>query len=586
MGHITVSNRYRSDRAGVLGVGDEGRQVRLAGWVSRRRDHGGIAFLDLRDATGIVQVVIDPTAVPSVHDVRSEWCLSIEGKVRRRPDGTVNPDLPTGEVEIAGDTLTVLSPADGLPFQLDDRAEIEEKTRLEFRYLDLRRPRMAANLVARSKAVAAIRRSLDDLGFLEVETPTLIRSTPEGARDLLVPSRHQPGSFFALPQSPQLFKQLLMVSGVERYFQIARCYRDEDFRSDRQVEFTQLDLEGSFWEEPEIQTAIESAVAAAVEAVRGVAPPLPLPRMTWSEAMDRFGTDKPDLRFGMELVDLSATFAGTEFAGFGNVLSEGGSVAGLDAGALALSRSGLDGLVARAKELGASGLVWMVVEEGGGVRSPVAKVMAAGEIDGVVDALGAATGDTLLLVADVKRRRAQGVLGQLRIELGRPEGHDDLSFLWVTEFPAFEETASGQLAPSHHPFTAPVDVAEMEERPEEAVSRAYDLVVNGIELGSGSIRIHDPEVQRRVFEILGISAEQAESRFGWFLRALRYGAPPHGGFAFGIDRLVAVLRDEPNIREVMPFPKTQTGSDPLTGAPTPVDDEQLAELGIKAVEEE
>ena len=581
MGHVIVSNRYRSDRAGVLGVGDEGRQVRLAGWVSRRRDHGGIAFLDLRDSTGIVQVVIDPAAVPAVHDVRSEWCLSIEGTVRRRPEGTVNPDLPTGEIEVGGDSLTTLSPADGLPFQLDDRAEIEEKTRLEFRYLDLRRPRMAANLVARSKAVAAIRRSLDDQGFLEVETPTLIRSTPEGARDLLVPSRHQPGSFFALPQSPQLFKQLLMVSGVERYFQIARCYRDEDFRSDRQVEFTQLDLEGAFWEEPEVQAAIEVSVAAAVEAVRDSAPPLPFPRMSWSEAMDRFGTDKPDLRFGMELEDLSAVFAGTEFAGFGNVLSEGGSVAGIDAGAIALSRSGLDGLVARAKELGAPGLVWVVVEEGGSVRSPVSKFLAEREIEGVIGALEAVEGDTLLLVADVKQRRAQGVLGQLRIELGRPEGHDDLSFLWVTDFPAFEETAGGQLAPSHHPFTAPVDVAAMEEHPAEAISRAYDLVVNGIELGSGSIRIHDPEVQRRVFEILGISAEQAESRFGWFLRALRYGTPPHGGFAFGIDRLVAVFRDEPNIREVMPFPKTQTGSDPLTGAPTPVEEEQLAELGVR-----
>jgi aspartyl-tRNA synthetase len=576
-----VSNPYRSDRAGVLGVGDEGRQVRLAGWVARRRDHGGIAFLDLRDSTGIVQVVVDPGAVPAVHDVRSEWCLSIEGMVRRRPDGTVNPDLPTGEVEVAGDSLTVLSPAGGLPFQLDDRAEIDEKTRLEFRYLDLRRPRMAANLVARSRAVAAIRRSLDDLGFLEVETPTLIRSTPEGARDLLVPSRHQPGSFFALPQSPQLFKQLLMVSGVERYFQIARCYRDEDFRSDRQVEFTQLDLEGAFWEEPEVQAAIEAAVSAAVEAVRHVPPPLPFPRMTWSDAMDRFGTDKPDVRFGMELTDLSAVFADTGFAGFAGVIDQGGSVVGLDVGPLGLSRSGLDGLVARARELGASGLVWMVVEGSGAVRSPVAKVLTGGEIEGVVDALDAVEGDTLLLVADVKRRWAQGVLGQLRLDLGRPPGHDELAFLWVTDFPAFEETATGQLAPSHHPFTAPVDVAAMEERPAEAVSRAYDLVVNGNELGSGSIRIHDPEVQSRVFEILGISADEAEQRFGWFLRALRFGAPPHGGFAFGIDRLVAVLRDEPNIREVMPFPKTQTGSDPLTGAPTPVGVDQLEELGIR-----
>jgi aspartyl-tRNA synthetase len=369
---------------------------------------------------------------------------------------------------------------------------------------------------------------------------------------------------------------------VERYFQIARCYRDEDFRSDRQVEFTQLDLEGSFWEEPEVQAAIEAAVAAAVEAVRRDSPALPFHRMTWSEAMDRFGTDKPDMRFAIELADLSDVFDGTAFAGFGDVLEEGGSVIGLDAGALSLSRAGLDALVARAKELGASGLVWMVVEEGGGsVRSPVAKFLAEGEIDGVIGALEAVEGDTVLLVADVKRRRAQKVLGQLRIELGRPEGHDELCFLWVTDFPAFEETANGQLVPSHHPFTAPVTVATMQERPAEAVSRAYDLVVNGIELGSGSIRIHDPEVQSRVFEILGISADDAERRFGWFLRALRYGAPPHGGFAFGIDRLVAVLRDEPNIREVMPFPKTQTGSDPLTGAPTAVDEEQLTELGVR-----
>ena len=571
MGHVVgagVSNRYRSGGAGKLGVDDEGRWVRLAGWVARRRDHGGIAFLDLRDSTGIVQVVIDPAAVPAVHDVRSEWCLSIEGTVRRRPEGTVNPDLPTGEVEVAGDSLTVLSPAEGLPFQLDDRVEIEEKTRLEFRYLDLRRPRMAANLVARSRAVAAIRRSLDDLGFLEVETPTLIRSTPEGARDL----RPQPapaGELLRLAPVPPTLQAAVDGLGSGAILPDRPLLpRTRTSAPTVRFEFTQLDLEGSFWEEPEVQAAIEAAVAAAVEAVREAPPALPFDRMTWSESMDRFGTDKPDLRFGLELADLSDVFEATEFAGFGNALEEGGAVIGLDAGALALSRSGLDSLVARAKELGASGLVWMVVEETGSVRSPVAKFLAEGEIEGVVGALEAVAGDTLLLVADVKRRRAQSVLGQLRIELGRPEGHGELSFLWVTDFPAFEESAGGQLVPSHHPFTAPVDVAAMQERPAEAVSRAYDLVVNGIELGSGSIRIHDPEVQSRVFEILGISADDADRRFGWFLRALRYGAPPHGGFAFGIDRLVAVLRDEPNIREVMPFPKTQTGSD-LSPAPRP-----------------
>ena len=457
MGHLVVSNRYRSDRAGVLGVDDEGRQVRLAGWVSRRRDHGGIAFLDLRDATGIVQVVVDPTAVPSVHDVRSEWCLSIEGTVRRRPEGTVNPDLPTGEIEIAGDSLTVLSPADGLPFQLDDRAEIEEKTRLEFRYLDLRRPRMAANLVARSRAVAAIRRSLDDLGFLEVETPTLIRSTPEGARDLLVPSRHQPGSFFALPQSPQLFKQLLMVSGVERYFQIARCYRDEDFRSDRQVEFTQLDLEGSFWEEPEIQTAIESAVAAAVEAVRGVAPRAAVTPhdVVRGDGSLRDRQARPQVRDGVGR-PVRQLSPGQSSSASATSSRRGDRSWGSTPVALALSRSGLDGLVARAKELGASGLVWMVVEDGGGVfalRSPSSWPPARSTASSMPSVQP--SGDTLLLVADVKRRRAQAVLGQLRIELGRPEGHDDLSFLWVTDFPAFEETAIGAIGAVAPPLHSP-----------------------------------------------------------------------------------------------------------------------------------
>lgn len=569
----------RDAYAGDLTIEDVGRTVRLAGWVARRRDHGGILFVDLRDARGVLQVVLDPDHLPGSHDLRMEYCIAVEGEVQARLEGTENPEMPTGAVELAATALRVLSTADPLPFMLDDRIDTDELIRLQYRYLDFRRPKMAAALKARSAATQALRGSLADLGFLEVETPTLIASTPEGARDVLVPSRLRQGSFYALPQSPQLFKQLLMVGGVDRYYQIARCYRDEDFRSDRQIEFTQLDIEGAFWGESDVQATVERAVRAAVTAVRGSTIEDPLPRMTYHEAMARFGTDKPDIRFGMEIVDVSPIFAGTEFKGFGGALESGGVVRAINAGRLELSRSGLDALVSRAVELGAKGLVWMVAEEDGSFRSPVAKFLSETEMAGLRENLAVEPGDTLLLAADHAAVVAP-ILGQLRLDLGQPDNHDELAFLWIVDFPVFEETAEGDLVPSHHPFTQPRSIEEMRDRPGEAIAKSYDLVLNGSELGSGSVRIHDPDVQSQVFEILGISKSDAESRFGWFVKALRYGTPPHAGFAVGIDRLLAILLDVPSIRDVIPFPKTQRGTDPLTGSPSLVSEEQLRELGI------
>ncbi|MGH8926638.1 MAG: aspartate--tRNA ligase [Acidimicrobiia bacterium] len=560
-----------------------GHSVALAGWIARRRDHGGVTFIDLRDATGVVQIVADPDLLPVVEELRMEYCIRVEGEVRQRPEGTVNPDLATGAVEVAASAIEVLSPADTLPFMLDDRTDLDEITRLEYRYLDLRRPRMTANLRARSAAIAAIRRTLDGLGFLEIETPTLIRSTPEGARDLLVPSRLRQGAFYALPQSPQLFKQLLMVGGVERYFQIARCYRDEDTRADRQVEFTQLDLEGAFWDETAVQSTVEAALVAVVESLRGESPVLPFPRLTWHESMNRYGVDKPDLRFAMEIVDLTEVFSATEFRGFSSALKADGVVKGINAGAREFPRSAADRLTEDAKAAGAAGLVWAVAEEGGSIRSPVAKFFSEAETKELISNMGAQPGDVLLVVAG-EWLTVVSALGALRLRLGRPDGHEELSFCWVTDFPMFEEGNEG-LTFLHHPFTSPQDVDVMKTKPLEALARAYDVVVNGIELGSGSIRIHNPDVQRQVFDILGVSAAEQESRFGWFLRALRFGTPPHGGFAVGIDRLVMVLQEEPNIREVIPFPKTQSGLDPMTQSPAPVEANQLRDLGIEVIEE-
>lgn len=570
----------RDALGGALTPDDIGRTVTLSGWVNRRRDMGGIVFFDLRDAAGLIQIVADPTALPAAHDLKMEFCVRVIGEVRARPEGTNNEDLTTGSIEVGASSLEVLSPAATLPFMITDRDDVDEQIRLKYRYLDLRRPTMRANLVARSSAIHAMRQHLADQGFLEVETPTLVASTPEGARDMLVPSRLRKGSFYALPQSPQLFKQLLMIGGIDRYYQIARCYRDEDFRSDRQVEFTQLDVEGAFWGQEDVLAAIEGAVRAATQAVRGpTAATEPFPRMTWADALLRFGTDKPDVRFAMEITDLGDVFASTDFTGFAAVLDSGGVVRGINAGPLGLSRSGLDAQVERAKDLGATGLVWMVAEPDGSLRSPVAKFFSEAELDGLRGALGAGEGDTLLLMADT-HEKVSAVLGQLRLDHGQPAHHDELAFVWVVDFPVFEITDSGELVPAHHPFTSPVSVEEMETNPEDAVSRAYDLVLNGSELGSGSVRIHDPDTQRRVFDVLGISPEHAERRFGWFLEALRYGTPPHAGFAVGIDRLLAILVGADSIREVIPFPKTQTGYDPLTGSPTPVEAHQLFDLGI------
>ena len=574
----------RSHLAGTVAESDIGNEVTVAGWVQRRRDHGGIAFFDVRDASGLVQVVADPSELAGVADLKMEYCITVTGTVRRRPEGTENPDLGTGQVEIGAEKLEVLSPSKTLPFMIDDRTDVDEKVRLRHRYLDLRRPRMANNLRARSKATTAIRRTLDELDFLEVETPTLVNSTPEGARDMLVPSRLRLGEFYALPQSPQLFKQLLMISGVERYFQIARCYRDEDFRADRQLEFTQLDLEGSFWEREDVFATIERVLAAVVSDLRRVEVEIPFRQVTWHEAMDRYGSDKPDTRFGMEITDLSDLVLDSEFGVFRGALGSGGTVRGINAGPQEWSRKKADTFIDRAKELGAKGLVWMVVEEDGSLRSPIAKFLSEKEMSDVKHRLDGSSGDVLLIAAD-RWRTVVEVLGGLRVDLGRADNHDELAFLWVVDFPLFEESEDGSITFSHHPFTSPASIETMRTDPTNALSKAYDVVLNGVELGSGSMRIHDPAVQREVFDILGIDRDTAERRFGWFLEALEYGTPPHGGFAFGIDRLVMILQNERSIREVIPFPKTQTGVDPMTNAPTWVDDDQLAELGIDLSDE-
>jgi len=575
----------RTHYAGDLRADHVGERVALCGWVDSRRDHGGIVFLDLRDARGLAQVVIDPESLPGAHNLRSEWVLRVEGVIRPRPDGTVNPDLPTGEVELAVDALEVISEAETLPIPIDDRSEVDEALRLRYRFVDLRRPRMQANLRLRSRLALAIRRSMEDQGFVDVQTPTLTRSTPEGARDFLVPSRKQPGTFYALPQSPQLFKQLLMVAGVDRYYQIATCWRDEDLRADRAPEFVQLDAEASFVDEQDVMTFIEEAVGAAIEEITGARPP-EIPRMSWSESMTRFGSDKPDTRFGLELQDLSAVFASSEFRAFG-----GKAVVGLrvpEAGGT--SRSRLDAWTDRAKALGGGGLVWMRVQEAE-LDSPVAKFLSADEIGALRQHLGVEAGDLALLVADDERHRAQTVLGGLRVEIAtelglRPERLDDpLALVWVTDFPLFEGEQDGVLVPAHHPFTAPHvdDVELLATDPLAARSRAFDLVVNGIELGSGSVRVHDRALQQRLFAMIGIDADEAQARFGFLLDAFRYGVPPHAGFAFGLDRLAMVLAGEQSLRDVIAFPKSQSGSDALTGAPAAVDDGQLRDLGLRLI---
>ena len=562
-----------------------GSTVSVCGWVARRREHGEhLAFVDVRDHAGVVQCVVDNTV-----DVRSEYVVRITGVVRDRPAGTVNPSLATGEVELGECSVEILRTAVPPPFPIDERADgVDENIRLQYRYLDLRRERMQQNLRIRAAVNSAIRRSMEAQGFVEVETPMLVPSTPEGAREFLVPSRKEPGSFYALPQSPQLFKQLLMVAGVDRYFQIARCLRDEDLRADRQYEFMQLDAEMSFVGQDDVLAAISEAVLAAAEAATGERPPV-IERMTWHTAMDRFGVDKPDLRFGVELVELTDAFAGTEFKAFASAASiKGICVPGV---ASDYGRNQLDKLTDKAKSLGAKGLVWLkatAVEEGStSFESPVAKFLGDAEVKAISERLAVNAGDLVLIVADEWETTCE-VLGELRNELARPPVHEGpYRYVWVVDFPMFvgRDTETGRPKPGHHPFTQPHpdDVERLESDPMSVRSQAYDLVLNGWELGSGSIRIHESGLQRRIFAVLGVDEAEANRKFGFFLNPFDYGAPPHGGFAFGIDRLVAILAGEENIREVIAFPKTQSGADPMTDSPLPVAQSQLDQLGIRVL---
>ena len=571
------STSMRTDRCGDLRVDDVGRTVTLCGWVDRRREHGEhLAFVDLRDRSGVVQLVVD-----GAQDLRSEYVLQVSGTVRERPADTANDSLATGAVEVDASQVTVLSVAEPPPFPLDERTDVDEVLRLRHRYVDLRRPRMQRNLEVRARVTSAVRGAMEKQGFVEVETPMLIASTPEGARDFVVPSRKEPGSFYALPQSPQIFKQLCMVGGVDRYYQIARCLRDEDLRADRQFEFMQLDAEASFVSQDDVLSFISYAVSAAAEAVTGEWPG-EFPRMSWHEAQERFGSDKPDIRFGMELVELTDVFAGTEFRAFQAPCVKGIRVPGGGDS----SRSRLDDLTEHCKRWGAKGLVWMRVTDDG-LASPVAKFLTDDEKAALAMTLGAEVGDLLLLVAD-ERRAVRHVLGLLRLERGRPPVTEGgLHFLWVVDFPLFEGLdEAGNPIPAHHPFTMPHEEdLEALERGDllDVRSQAYDLVLNGWELGSGSVRIHRGDVQERIFSILGIGSEEAHAKFGFLLDAFRYGAPPHAGFAFGMDRLTAILAGEENIREVIAYPKTQSGADPLTSAPTPIDDRHLEELGLRVL---
>ncbi len=576
----------RTHKAGLLTSKDDGREVILTGWVARRRDHGGVAFIDLRDASGWVQVVINDESVAAA--LRAEWCLKIEGKVRKRPAGNENAHVATGEIEVLCEQLTVLSEAAPLPFPIDsgDRVEANEETRLKYRYLDLRREGPARALRTRSKVTSIIRRVMEEFEFLEIETPNLTRSTPEGARDFLVPVRLQPGSWYALPQSPQLFKQLLMVAGMERYYQIARCFRDEDFRADRQPEFTQLDIEMSFVTEDDVLALTEKLLAQIWRELHGYEIPMPIPRMTYSEAMRRFGSDKPDLRFDNEIIDVTEFFKNTEFKIFQNEFV--GAVV-MPKGALQARRE-LDAWQEWAKARGAKGLAYVLIGENGEVSGPVAKNISEHERNFIASEVGAQPNDAIFFAAG-ERMSSLALLGAARLEIGKrcnliAEGQ--WRFLWVVDAPMFEKNDEGRWTAVHHPFTGPKPefAKTFHQEPANALAYAYDIVLNGNEIGGGSIRIHQREMQQRVFDVIGLSQEEASSKFGFLLEAFTYGPPPHGGIALGIDRLTALIAGVESIREVIAFPKTASGGDPLTGAPTPITPAQRKEAGIDAKPEE
>ncbi len=587
----------RTHEAGTLRAGHAGERVVLAGWVARRRDHGGVMFIDLRDASGVVQVLVRDLPGDedeAVRHLRAEFCVRVAGQVRRRPAGNENPELPTGDIEVAADSLEVLSEADPLPFPVEGAADVSEDVRIKYRYLDIRREEMARALRVRSQAAYLLNDVMRDHRFVNVETPYLTRSTPEGARDFLVPVRLRPGTWYALPQSPQLFKQLLMVGGLERYYQLARCFRDEDFRKDRQPEFTQIDLEMSFVTREDVIAVAEDIVATLWDKIAGYRVPRPIPRMTYAEAMARYGTDKPDLRFGVELTDLSAYFAGTAFRVFqapyvGAVVMPGGA---------SQTRRELDAWQEWARSRGARGLAYALVGDpvdpavpgaAPAITGPVAKNLSESERAGLAAAVGASPGDCVFFAAGAPRA-SQELLGAARLEIGRRCGLIDSSawsFLWVVDAPMFEDDGEGGWTPVHHPFTAPLPewADKFALEPGGALADAYDMVCNGYEIGGGSIRIHRSAMQQQVFDVIGLSPEEARSQFGFLLEAFRYGPPPHGGIAFGWDRVVMLLTGAETIRDVIAFPKAASGADPLTGAPTPITPAQRKEAGIDAIPE-